>query len=106
LEEGLPTGHFVYPSKTSSFRFPIKGALSEAPYVALSGEVKLLVAFNGHKKYDGYIVYYMRWVNRSRTQVGYKRLATEGKRLVNKTRFKRIPQFIFFTSYMSMFRPT
>jgi hypothetical protein len=31
IEEGPPTGHFVYPSKTSSFRFPNKGALPEAP---------------------------------------------------------------------------
>jgi hypothetical protein len=31
IEEGLPAGHFLYPSKTSSFRFPNKGDLPEAP---------------------------------------------------------------------------
>jgi len=30
-DRGLFTGHFAYLSKTSSFRFPNKGALSQGP---------------------------------------------------------------------------
>jgi len=51
-EEGPPTGHFAYLSKTSSFGLPSKGALPEAPFMEpLESACRITKATDTHSEH-------------------------------------------------------